>query len=204
LASSWLVKPKTDRWARRRRVGARDACGARAAAAPTATDPRSRESGHRHDRIGRHGDTIVTMSIDKSGTWWVGSAPEDLDEYLHAYSEDGHAISAFRLARCVCGSLEFTVEFDGDEGAARRTCTACHASHFMCESGEVWDDAEPEGWECTECATRRANVGGGFATRGADVRWVFVGVRCVGCGVLGCVAEWKVSHAPSANLIDLV
>jgi len=30
------------------------------------------------------------MSIDKSSKWWVGTEPEDIKEYLEAYSADGH------------------------------------------------------------------------------------------------------------------
>jgi hypothetical protein len=47
------------------------------------------------------------MSIDKSGKWWVGTVSGDIDEYLQAYSVDGHKTSQFRLAKCDCGSETF-------------------------------------------------------------------------------------------------
>jgi hypothetical protein len=53
------------------------------------------------------------MTIDTTGKWWKGSAPDDLDEYLRALApqEIGYSLDAFRLAllvgvRCTsCGVL---------------------------------------------------------------------------------------------------
>ena len=59
------------------------------------------------------------MAIDTAGKWWVGSSPQDLEEYLRAYSEDSYLATVFRLARCQCGSEIFSLEVDDDEGVAR-------------------------------------------------------------------------------------
>jgi len=40
------------------------------------------------------------MTIDRSGKWWVGDDPEDIGEYLKAYSSDGYKVHEFRLAKC--------------------------------------------------------------------------------------------------------
>jgi hypothetical protein len=33
---------------------------------------------------------------------------------------------------------------------------------------------------------------------------LFLGLHCVQCGMLGCVADWKVAYEPSLQLLDLV
>lgn len=146
------------------------------------------------------------MAIDSSGKWWIGSQPTDLHKYLKAYSEDTYPVHRFRLATCECGSVEFRVESDDNEGTARRTCAKCRLKQFICDSGEFWEDAEPQKWKCVECNCKAANVGVGFALYKTkkDVHWLYVGVRCSKCGVLGCVAAWKVGYSPSFQLIEQV
>lgn len=144
--------------------------------------------------------------IDTSGKWWTGDSAEDIREYLVAYTADSYPVHEFRVARCSCGSLDFALEAGDDEGVARRRCAACGQQHFICDSDEYWEDAEPEQWECVECGSTRTNVGVGFSLYPEDgeVRWLYVGYRCSSCGVLGCFAGWKVAYAPSRHLFDKV
>jgi hypothetical protein len=145
------------------------------------------------------------MSIDTSGKWWVGSDPEDLGAYLEAYSDDGYKSTEFRLSRCECGSLEFQLDADDEEGVACRTCAKCGAVHYICESEEFWSEASPQRWRCIECGSERANVGVGYALYADDptgVKWVYIGERCVHCGVLGCFAGWKVGESDALRLLD--
>jgi hypothetical protein len=147
------------------------------------------------------------VTIDTSGKWWVGSNPEDIDEYLHAYSSEGYKTNTFRLAKCQCGSTEFELEADDDEGVARRTCTSCRTEHFICDSEKYWEDASPQKCECIECKSTAANVGVGFSLYEDDptgIRWLYVGVRCAKCGVLGCFAGWKVAEVEALHLMELV
>ncbi len=146
------------------------------------------------------------MSIDRSGKWWIGNQPEDLEEYLRAYTSNGYAIREFRLAKCRCGSVEFGLQADDDEGVARRTCAACKTSHFICDSEEFWADAKPKTWKC-ECGSKHANIGVGFSMYDDDptgVRWLYVGERCAKCGTLGCFAEWKVALSDALHLLEEV
>jgi hypothetical protein len=147
------------------------------------------------------------MSIDTSGEWWKGSQPNDIKEYLEAYSSDGgYLTEEFALSKCSCDSIEFHLEADDDEGAAKRICTKCKSEHFICDSEEYWEDAEPEEWECIECGSKITNIGVGFALYPDDkeIKWIYVGVRCSKCGILGCFASWKVGYAPSRHLIQKV
>ena len=151
------------------------------------------------------GDTLV--AIDTSGAWWVGSSPGDIEEYLRAYSANGYPTTLFRLAVCGCGSETFRLEADDDEGVARRTCVKCGEAHFICDSGEYWGDATPETFTCVECEDTNCNVGVAFALYDdspSAIKWLYVGERCAGCGVLGCMAGWKVGLDDALHLLDQV
>lgn len=146
------------------------------------------------------------MTIDTSGKWWVGSEPGEIKDFLEAYTEEEYPATEFRLAKCSCGSLDFHLEADDEEGGAKRTCAKCGADHFICDSEEYWDEAAPEKWKCMECKSKETNVGVGFSLYEDKnaVRWLYVGVRCSKCGVLGCFAGWKIAYEPSLQLMDQV
>jgi hypothetical protein len=146
------------------------------------------------------------MTIDTSGKWWRGTVPEDLDEYLRRLTsqDGGHPLDVFRPSQCLCGGRTFLVSADKNEGAAERTCTECQGRHLIADSAESWDDARPRKWRCV-CKSDKCNVVVGFALRegGGDVRWIYVGVRCLSCGVLGCLVDWSIDYGPSLHLLDL-
>jgi hypothetical protein len=143
------------------------------------------------------------MAIDRSGPWWVGSEARDIEEYLKAYKAEGYEVHETRMCRCPCGSIEFHLDADRTEGCAQRTCAACGTKHFICDSAEYWDDAEPESWECTECGRKTCNIYEAEPEPGLpDVRWISVGNRCTNCGTLGSFVDWKVGYGPSYQLLD--
>jgi hypothetical protein len=143
----------------------------------------------------------LSMAIDDSGRWWVGSEPADIQEFLEAFteSEGGYRCSAFRLVRCPCGSEQFMLQRAAE--VTRRTCAACDANKLICREAEDWEEAEAEegteGYSCIECGSPYANIGVGFASYDEApeinvVKWFYVGVRCAVCGVLGCFNDGKV------------
>jgi hypothetical protein len=147
------------------------------------------------------------MTIDKTGKWWVGTEPADTTEYLIAYQAEGYAIDATRLCQCRCGSVVFSLQADPDEGCAQRTCSACGVKHFICDSAEYWDQADPSQWACAECGNQECNLAVGFSLyapedQRRDVRWISVGNRCTKCGTLGSFVDWKVGYGPSNQLLD--
>ena len=49
------------------------------------------------------------------------------------------------------------------------------------------------------------NVGVGFsqyADSPTSIKWIYIGVRCSRCGILGCFAGWKVGQDDVAHLFD--
>lgn len=128
------------------------------------------------------------MSIDKSGERWIGSGPDDICEYLKAYTADGYQVGEFRSAKCSCGGDQFRLAADDDEGRQ-----------------EYWADAAPEQWKCLECYSTSANIGVGFSFyEDGEIRWLYVGEGCARCGILGCFAGWKVAYSLSRHLPDQV
>jgi hypothetical protein len=149
--------------------------------------------------VGHHGDVI-----DRTGEWWKGTSPLDIEEYLRAYTEDGYAADRFEQSRCTCSGAVFRLDFDNEEGCARRTCAACGLQHFICDSGEVAEDATLQATTCP-CGRSEFDIIVGFSQRAdGNVRWITVGVRCAKCGVLGCPVEWSIDHAPTAQLYEQV
>jgi len=146
------------------------------------------------------------MSVDTSGKWWVGSEAADIRNFLEAYAPQGFEVHEFRLAKCHCGSNSFLIEADDNEGVAKQVCSKCSEEHFLCDSEEYWDEAEPERWKCLECGCDQTNIGVGFSLYDDDqeIRWLYVGCRCAKCGVLGCFAGWKIAYASSRHLLDQV
>lgn len=145
------------------------------------------------------------MAIDKSGKWWTGDGAGDIDAYLREYTADGYPASDIVHAVCgECGSTEFDIRLDDEEGAAERTCSKCRADFAMLDSADYLEDAELEDAACP-CGNESFNVAVGFARRDdGDVRWVYLGLRCTKDGVLGCYADWKIDYSPSSHLLEQV
>jgi hypothetical protein len=151
-------------------------------------------------------DRLPSMAIDRSGKWWKGSGPADLDEYLAVSTEDTYPVVTTVHASCQdCGSGAFRVRFDAKESCAERTCAACGRRAFMLGSREHVEGAALEPAACP-CGGDSFNVAAGFAVREdpSDVKWVYLGLRCIRDGVLGCCADWKIDYSPSAHLLDTI
>lgn len=143
--------------------------------------------------------------IDKSGTWWKGEDAADLHQFITEFTADGYPASRITTSQCGgCGGSEFSLEADDDEGCAQRQCAACGLAAFIGDSEEYWEDAEPYQVTCP-CGGERFQVSVGFAFRDdGDVRWIYVGGRCVACGVLGVYVDWKIDYSPTDHLLTAV
>ncbi len=146
------------------------------------------------------------MSIDKSGRWWKGSVPEDIDEFLRAYTQDGGVtLDRIVASRSTCGSQEFTLDADRNEGLAQWICAKCGESRFIGDSDEYWAEAKPRRLRCVECRNEVHNLAIGFALRAdGEVKWLVVGERCVRCGVLSSFVDWQIKYSPTAHLFEKV
>ncbi|HXH78028.1 hypothetical protein [Nocardioides sp.] len=146
------------------------------------------------------------MAIRKSRKWWTADVAEDLGEYLAEYSASLHRpVGTVAHAQCEdCGSSDFGVRVDDDEGCAQRTCSGCGRAAWIFDSADAAQDAELDDATCP-CGSATFNVAGGFSLRDdGDIDWVFVGLRCTTDGVLGCYTDWKIDYSPTAHLLTQV
>lgn len=145
------------------------------------------------------------MAIDTSGRWWTGDAPVDLDAYLSSYTAKGYPVTEVVHARCECGGDEFRVRVDDESGCAERRCVGCGRVVLMLDSAETVEEAELGDAACP-CGNATFQVAVGFAMYAGeqDVRWVYVGLRCLRDGVLGCYTDWKIDYSPSLQLLTQV
>ncbi len=142
--------------------------------------------------------------IDKSGEWWKGEDFGDLTAYVVAYTAENYPAEVITRSECIsCHGTVFGLVVDVTEGCAQRTCRGCSTSAFIADSHEFWDDAEPGEATCP-CGGEdfESAIGFSLIDRG-EVRWITVGGRCIACGILGVLAEWKIDYEPSRHLLAL-
>jgi ribosomal protein S27AE len=139
--------------------------------------------------------------IDRAGPWWTGEDFGDLAEYLRVVTAGGYPADRILESVCSCGGTTHRLRADPLEGVAQRTCVVCGSSAFIADSEEEWSEARPELWRCI-CGNDTAELGVAFSLKSdGEVRWITVGQRCMSCGVLAAMVDWKISYGPSAHLL---
>ena len=139
------------------------------------------------------------MTIDKSREYWYGDNAGDIEEYLtELVNEDpdnDDVIGKVGIVTCDnCGSDSFNAAIDIDEGAIEIECIDCAEKRLLLGSKENWEECSPVGLECPLCEDKAHNVAGGFVFRdNGDVKWIYIGTRCTGCGVLSSPADWEIN-----------
>jgi hypothetical protein len=133
------------------------------------------------------------MGIYKHGEHVYSDSQADIRTTLLDYSTDIENVAThYADAVCSCGSKRFKLMLDDNEGAAVRICQVCQQSHPICDSDAFLEEAELE--ECICLCGRTAfeiTVGVSTDDDNDDVRWLFVGCRCIACGLTGCYGDWK-------------
>jgi hypothetical protein len=100
----------------------------------------------------------------------------------------------------------FTFDVDDDEGVAGRVCVACGDQHVMADGEDYLEEAELERCQCV-CGKEVFEITAGVALyRDAaeltdDVRWLYIGCRCAGCGLVGCYGDWKNEYIGYQSLL---
>lgn len=128
---------------------------------------------------------------------------EALIAAIKAYAKGNYPARDVALVACKkCRRELFEVQLDDAEGCALRRCVHCKTERLFLDSAEYWDDADPEQALCT-CEGETFQCAVGFArTRDAkDVKWVYIGLRCIACGLAGVYADWKIDYSPSLHLL---
>jgi hypothetical protein len=138
------------------------------------------------------------MTLRKKRQRWYGDDHRDLREEMRRYSECGdYPIDNFTDVKCRCGCKRFKLFTDEDAGVALRECVDCKSEHLMGDSAEFADEADCGQHECV-CLKDVFEISVGIHryrededALSDDVRWLYIGCRCVACGLLGCYADWE-------------
>lgn len=133
------------------------------------------------------------MALKKKGKYWYGDTLDDVRTEMLRYSKlNTYLAERFAGSTCACGGQVFKLESDDEAGAARRTCTGCGNVHLMGDSADYADEADFDNHTCVCDAEAFALLTGVALYAGSeDVRWVYIGCRCVACGLVGVFADWK-------------
>ena len=138
--------------------------------------------------------------IDKTGYYWHGDSPNDIDEYLKAYSECS-SIEVKPIICNNCGSDAFHLIVDQSEDAIQVKCPRCDYKKIILDCDDVWQNAKPRLRKCPECKAKEYNIKVGFVRReSGSVKWVYIGNRCSNCGLLGSYLDWKVDYEPTDEM----
>lgn len=133
------------------------------------------------------------MALRNKGKYRYGDSQPDIRDELMNYSKaNGYPAAHFADAVCACGGKVFNLLLDDTEGAAVRVCVGCRAEHPIGDSDEYLEDAELEECECP-CGSGEFEITVGVALYqdSEDVKWLYIGCRCVGCGLTACYGDWK-------------
>ena len=146
------------------------------------------------------------MALQQNGNYRYGDSQADLREELSNFSRAcGYPATHLADAICVCGGRIFTVLLDDDEGVAIRVCRSCGVRHEIGDSKEYLADAEPEECQCP-CGGEAFEVTAGVAlyAQSEDVRWFYLGLRCVACRLTAVYGDWKNEFIGYQTLLGMV
>jgi hypothetical protein len=135
----------------------------------------------------------------------TGEDSDDLRHWLEAL--DG-APAVHRTVLLTCDNAVhgaepptwFYVEGDAEKAIARRRCLGCgHVRHLL-DSEEHW--SHPPMHSCGTCGQSMFEVAVGLNIEGGElVRWLAVGIRCVGCGMLDGLTDMAVPGLPVDDVL---
>lgn len=133
------------------------------------------------------------MALRRENDRSYGDSQSDIREELLRYSEkNGYVAEHFADAVCTCGGREHALLLDDNQGVAVRKCRQCDGEHPIGDSDEYLEDAELQDCECLCGGTGfEITVGVALYLESEDVKWIYIGCRCPGCGLTGCCGDWK-------------
>lgn len=134
------------------------------------------------------------MALRKRGKWRYGDSQDDIRAEIVRYSKEvGYLAEHFADAICQCGGKVFALNLDDTAGVACRQCVTCDAeAHPIGDSAEFMDESEEEECACP-CGQEvfEITVGVSVYEDSEDVRWLYIGCRCPGCGLTAVYGDWK-------------
>ena len=130
---------------------------------------------------------------------------------IHAEIRDHSIVNSYpaeHFANAVCANCRhdvFRVVLDDAAGCAARICASCKSQHYIGDSAEYADEADLGecACPCTEELFQVA-VGLHLYRESHDVKWLYLGLRCVACGLTAVYGDWKNEYEGYTKLLALV
>jgi hypothetical protein len=147
--------------------------------------------------------------IRKRGKHWYGETIADIREVLSRYGGKVDPLSVFADATCDCGGRVFSLQVSEEYGEAAWFCKLCHAQYLFHDrningyyEGHPKADTECCGCPCTKRGASyfEITVGASLYDDSEDVRWLYIGCRCVARGLTACYADWNRVDIPCPKL----
>jgi len=146
------------------------------------------------------------MALRRKGGYWYGDSQDDIPAELKRYGKaNRYEPTVFADARCSCGGKAFRLRTDEEEGVAVRSCITCAAEHPIGDSAAYLEGASLESHVCLcDSPDFEITVGLALYTGSEDIRWLYIGCRCLACGLVGNFADWKNEYSDYRKLLALV
>lgn len=150
------------------------------------------------------------MALTQQGGYWHGDSAEDIAELFHYESVD--PVVEVQYAQCACGNRSFSVMLDLEREYQEAVwfCQICHSQYFFHtgkpQEEEIESEADHEFCDCP-CRTQGPSffelaVGVTVYSNGEDVDWVYLGCRCVKCGITGYLDSWHRSPCTRSEIFE--
>ncbi len=150
------------------------------------------------------------MALRKEGEHWFGDDLDDLRKEMRRYSKlTGYVCGRDYAPECACGGGVMTKAFgrgtffilaDDEEDGAALVCGNCGAEGFVADSQRFIRPKLLRDEAFSECVCGKRDfhivVGAALYADSTDVRWWYVGGRCVHCSMLGVYIDWKDDGTP--------
>ncbi|ELP5730894.1 hypothetical protein QTV44_004219 [Vibrio vulnificus] len=114
-----------------------------------------------------------------------------LEKEIVRYSKiNGYAISRYYDLKCLCGSSEFRLYSDDDEGGAYAVCVKCGSEHDI-ESSKAYMSSVSQNVCSCEYSGLNLGVGKSYFSDIEEPKWTYVGAHCPKCGLSGVYVDWE-------------
>ncbi len=146
------------------------------------------------------------MTLQKRGRFRYGDGQPDIRPEIIRYSTiNAYVAQHFADAVCECGGIAFRLLLDDSAGVAVRSCIACMTEHPIGDSGDFLSDAELGECACPcDQEVFEITVGVSLYEGSDDVKWLYLGCRCVQCGLVAVYGDWRNESEGYLNLLARV
>jgi hypothetical protein len=134
------------------------------------------------------------VALTQRGQHWYGETAGDIRAVLDfSARKHGGAVSDYAEAACGCGCRSFGVVVNERQASAALECEQCAEPQHTGPVVPTVDDVPATGTEicCCPCQGELFEACAAVVlSPGRSPRWLFLALRCTGCGLVAGYADW--------------